>query len=385
MQDGVCGCDIFVAIRCQAVLPSRRKAIYRLATMATALRAIRCQAVEPSRRKAIYRLATVATAFRSHPLPSGGAIAQKDNPPSGDSGYGIACHPLPSGAAIEQKDNPPSGDMATTIHRLATVATLGAIKIDTSFNIVYGRPKQLRMTMLTGRNLVTKRYLEMSQATVVINAAGCGSRLKMNIPKSLVEVAGCSILEWQLNELCQSVESVRIVVGYMGETVARLARRLRPSIEVIFNEEWKTTKTAASLSLGMLGVAGRCVSLDGDLLVHPADFYSFVSAQKDLIGVSKVLSSQPVFAIVDDSEACVEMSYTKLSPYEWTGLVNFDPPRVAPAKNNVFEMIECLLPAAIYPVRCCEVDTAGDLLAANRDWPRYLNYTEYRHVTRYAG
>lgn len=225
----------------------------------------------------------------------------------------------------------------------------------------------------------------MNAATVVINAAGCGSRLGMNIPKSLVEVAGRPILEWQLQELCQSVERVRIVVGYMREQVAELARRLHPSIEVIVNDQWKVTKTAASLSLGMAGVTGRCVSLDGDLLVHPADFQRLVCADHDVIGVAKASSSQPVFAVLDGAQTCTVMSYSLISPFEWTGLVNFDPSQVAPAQNNVFEMIECLLPVPTVCVRCCEVDTPADFLNATRVWPKYVNTLEQKYASRNAG
>lgn len=225
----------------------------------------------------------------------------------------------------------------------------------------------------------------MNAATVVINAAGCGSRLGMNIPKSLVEVAGRPILEWQLRELCQSVADVRIVVGYMRDQVIELARRLRPSIEVVVNNQWKVTKTAASLSLGMAGVAGRCVSLDGDLLVHPTDFGRIVSADHDVIGVAETSSAQPVFAVVDEAQACTAMSYSAISRFEWTGLVNFNPSHVAAAQNNVFEMIECLLPVPAVCVRCCEIDTPADFLNATRVWPKYVNTLEQRHALRSAG
>lgn len=225
----------------------------------------------------------------------------------------------------------------------------------------------------------------MNAATVVINAAGCGSRLGMNIPKSLVEVAGRPILEWQLREMCQQLETVRIVVGYMREQVTELARRLRPSIEIIENNQWKVTKTAASLSLGMADVAGRCVSLDGDLLVHPADFWRIVSADHDVIGVTDTISAQPVFASVDAARACTAMSYSVISPYEWTGLVNFNPSQVAPAQNNVFEMIECLLPVPAVCVRCCEIDTPADFLNATRVWPQYVNTPERKYASRNVG
>jgi choline kinase len=213
----------------------------------------------------------------------------------------------------------------------------------------------------------------MHDTTVVINGAGCGSRLKMNMPKSLVAINGRTILDWQLTEMCRSVSRVRMVVGYMGDQVAQLARRLRPSIEILVNDRWRETKTAASLSLGMAGVQGRCVSLDGDLLVHPADFQNLLSLQQDAIGVCDANSSHPVFAIVDQSGDCTAMSYDRVTPFEWTGLVNFSPDTVTPSTGNVFEMIEVLLPAPVVNVRCCEVDTPADFIRANQIWPRYCS------------
>jgi choline kinase len=209
-------------------------------------------------------------------------------------------------------------------------------------------------------------------ASVVINAAGRGSRLGQNIPKSLVTVAGRSVLEWQLLKLCRKVTGLYIVVGYMAEDVAALAKLIRPDIHVIFNDRWASTKTGGSLSLGASMISGRCLSLDGDLLVAPIDFDNMLVSPRDVIGVCSPSSSQPVYAQVDSNMNCCGFSYEAKTSWEWTGLVNFDPQQIAMSDGNVFEMVESILPVQTINVRCAEIDTPADLHLAQRVWPQIL-------------
>ena len=208
--------------------------------------------------------------------------------------------------------------------------------------------------------------------TIIINAAGCGSRLGQQVPKSLVSVAGKPILEWQLTQQCRPHDRVRLVVGFKGEQVEALAKQIFPSIEVLFNDQWKETKTAASLSLGASGLDGRCLSLDGDLLVHPSDFREILSADQNIIGVTDVKTSHPVYANVNEQGLCHLLCYDAKTQFEWTGLVNFIASEVPPCNDNVYQMISGILPISTRCVRCVEVDTPEDLEQANRLWPSFL-------------
>jgi choline kinase len=197
--------------------------------------------------------------------------------------------------------------------------------------------------------------------------------LGRGIPKSLVHVCGRSILEWQLTELCRSVPRVFLVVGYQAEAVADLARRVRPDVHVVSNDRWSVTKTAGSLSLGAARAGGRCLSLDGDLLVAPADFVRMLRSGSDAIGVCRPSSSEPVYARLDAAGRCIGFSYTDVTTWEWSGLVNFDAERVPAQDGHVFAMMECILPAATVEVRCVEVDTPQDLILAESGWSRIIN------------
>lgn len=206
---------------------------------------------------------------------------------------------------------------------------------------------------------------------VVINAAGKGSRLGLGIPKSLVKVCGCPIVEWQLRLLCRSVKDVRLIVGFDGDSLADFARSVRPDITIIRNSRWQETKTAASLSLGMEGVTSRCISLDGDLLVAPEDFEAVLQCNTDCIGVTQPCSEQPVFVEVTEGLAR-QFSYSEPSDFEWTGIVNFRPVSLLPSDGNVFEMIRPILPLKIVHVRCAEIDTQNDYLSAIVFWEKII-------------
>lgn len=67
----------------------------------------------------------------------------------------------------------------------------------------------------------------MSDAVTVVSAAGLGTRLGLNKPKSLVEVAGKPVLQWQL-EMLRDVEDVIVVAGFQAKAVVELVRDLRP-------------------------------------------------------------------------------------------------------------------------------------------------------------
>lgn len=210
---------------------------------------------------------------------------------------------------------------------------------------------------------------------VVINAAGMGSRLGRGIPKALVKVCGIPLIEWQLRFLCHGISNVRLVVGFEGDALAKVARAIRPDITIIHNPHWAETKTAASLSLGMQGITTRCISLDADLLVDPQDFELMIRANQNCIGLTRPNSEQPVYVDVTQNLAR-SFSYTQTSDFEWTGLVNFNPKQIQPADGNVYEMISPLLPLDFVLVHCAEIDTPSDYIAANTFWQRILD-TQY--------
>jgi choline kinase len=210
---------------------------------------------------------------------------------------------------------------------------------------------------------------------VVINAAGRGSRLGRGLPKPLIQVCGKSILEWQLTLICRNIRDIYLVVGYMADKVVELAKSFRSDVNIVVNPRWAVTKTAASLTLGAAQAGGRCLSLDGDLLVAPDDFDRLLHTEGNVIGVCKPATSQPIYARLDERRRCTGFSYDIETAWEWTGLAVFDPRTVPACDGHVFEMIDCLLPLPTDYVRSVEVDTPDDFLAAETNWPKILEHS----------
>ena len=88
--------------------------------------------------------------------------------------------------------------------------------------------------------------------TVIIAAAGVGSRLGAGIPKCLVEVNGHAIFEYQLRAFSWADE-IRMVVGYHGDEVIGRISALAPQVKFIHNREYSTTNLRQSYYLGAQG------------------------------------------------------------------------------------------------------------------------------------
>jgi len=109
---------------------------------------------------------------------------------------------------------------------------------------------------------------------VVILAAGQSKRLKKfteDRPKCLVEVAGRSILERQLDAMnVLGINNVLIVAGFMAQRIHEFVKAVQSKydfrIEVIDNELFASTDNAYSLSLGMDKATGPVIVLDGDVV-----------------------------------------------------------------------------------------------------------------------
>jgi choline kinase len=219
---------------------------------------------------------------------------------------------------------------------------------------------------------------------VVINAAGLGSRLGLNLPKSLVEVGGRSLLAWQL-ELLEDVDVV-VVAGFRAEAIIDYLRQRRPDVPIVLNHDFRSTGTAASLALGARVAGDWVVSLDGDLLVAPESLGEFTELgpgePRRLVGLTPRSTDTPVGAIIDDNGDVADMGFTVESAFEWSGLVRL--PRseaMALGRGHVFESLLPRLPLPSTVVDCAEIDEPGDVAKAEL-W--IARHTELGEWTRAA-
>lgn len=198
--------------------------------------------------------------------------------------------------------------------------------------------------------------------TVIISCAGMGTRLGIGTTKALVEVAGKPLIIRQL-ELLNEVEDVRIVVGFQAEKVINTVKLYRSDIIFVFNHDYKTTGTAASLSKGLIGTKKYVVSLDGDLLVHPDDMSAFLDNNCECIGGCIPTTDNPVLMTLDKEGSVVKFSREQ-GKLEWTGLAKIKANKLTPDEGHVYQMLEPLMPIKVIEIRAKEIDTINDYEAA---------------------
>jgi choline kinase len=111
----------------------------------------------------------------------------------------------------------------------------------------------------------------------LILAAGQGSRLlplTENTPKCLLDLAGRSMLEWQLLGLTAAgVEQATVVTGFRSDLVESTLTRITPPgmrVRTLYNPFYKVADNLASCWLARAELAGPSLILNGDTLFEPA-------------------------------------------------------------------------------------------------------------------
>jgi choline kinase len=213
----------------------------------------------------------------------------------------------------------------------------------------------------------------MLDLPIVIAAAGRGSRLGFGIPKCLVEVEGRTILDRQLDLLTEA-RDVRVVVGFHGSDVRAAIARWALPVRVVENRAWDSTNTLASLELATRDVSGRCVVLDGDLIVDPDDFERFADVSGEgtdpCIAITPAGTDDGVFVdivTVPDSYGRTTVTSFRRTPvaeYEWSGLAVVHAASLRNHDGWVYETLAAHLPLRGVAVRAWEIDTLGDLRRA---------------------
>ena len=131
-----------------------------------------------------------------------------------------------------------------------------------------------------------------SHTSVVILAAGMGTRLSSTIPKVLVEVAGRPILRRQVDLLLEwfPSEAITLVVGYKKELVMELF----PEMAFAYNEGYAKTNTARSLLKGMGRVrAGHCLWMNGDVVFEEAVLEMLLETAADSERSTMLVDTKP--------------------------------------------------------------------------------------------
>lgn len=200
-----------------------------------------------------------------------------------------------------------------------------------------------------------------SNVSIVISAAGMGTRLGLGCTKALVEIEGKALIERQL-EILKDYDDIRVVVGYQAEKVIEVVNSVRKDVLFVFNHDYRNTGTGASFWLGAQHAREYVVALDGDLLVHPDDLIRAMEYEGCCIGGSTPSTDNPwtmPTKMIRGVENVVGFS-KEAGEYEWTGLAKVQTDSLQPGRGHVFQMIEPLLPIPMIFIRTKEIDTVDD-------------------------
>lgn len=206
----------------------------------------------------------------------------------------------------------------------------------------------------------------------VIAAAGFGSRLGRGHPKCLLDVAGRTLLQRQL-ELLRDVPDVRVVVGFEEDTVIALARRLRPDITIVRNPAFASTTALNSYALGARYLSRPCLFMDADIIFEPASFAAFLAqpGEGPLVGYTHTKTQDPVHVAVSGGRVTgfsrTEQVETEQGQYEWANVLRLpggylDQPVASLGDSPaVFERLSVDLPLPGRYVESYEIDRPADL------------------------
>ena len=202
------------------------------------------------------------------------------------------------------------------------------------------------------------------QTTVIICAAGMGTRLGIGTTKALVDIDGVPLILRQL-ELLNEFDDIRIVAGFQAEKLIQVVKGYRKDIMFVFNYQYETTGVADSLRKGMKAAREFILYLDGDILINPSDFSAFLSSNPETLGVSEIKTAEPVRALVKEGQA---LSLSKIEGnMQWPGIVRIKGEKLQGTSSHVYDVLNEILPLPAFTIRTREIDTQEDYEQAI-DW-----------------
>ncbi len=203
--------------------------------------------------------------------------------------------------------------------------------------------------------------------TVIIAAAGRGTRLSADLPKCLVKINEHSILEYQLKAF-EKFDEIRLVVGYKSNQVAEFAATLRSDLIFIENKDYENTTTLQSMYLAAVGINGKALFVDGDMVLSKKTSAMAECAclnGDDFIAVASELSDTPVYAGVKNN-AVTWFSFDEKAKYEWANMAYIDCAKLEYNQTHFFVQLQKFLPMTALEIERMEVDTPNDLKSAEQ-------------------
>ncbi len=197
--------------------------------------------------------------------------------------------------------------------------------------------------------------------TIIIGCAGMGNRLGLGTTKALIEIEGKPLILYHLQYL-DNERDIRVVVGYQAEKVIEVVNSYRKDVLFVFNHDYKTTGTGASVVLASKYASEYILSLDGDLLIHPDDMKMVLECRHEFVGGNSIESDDP-WMLQTYEQNGIEMvsAFSKSAGnYEWNGVTQMKASKIIKGTGHVFHLIEPYLPVEFMNIRTREIDTIND-------------------------
>lgn len=144
----------------------------------------------------------------------------------------------------------------------------------------------------------------------LILSAGQGSRLlphTEHTPKALLDLAGRSMLAWQLRGLhAAGVREAVVVTGFRDDLMERAVAEHTPAgmqVRTLFNPFYKLADNLASCWMARAALSGPCLILNGDTLFEPEIARRLLAAPAAAITVT--IDRKPGYD-ADDMKVCAE-------------------------------------------------------------------------------
>ncbi len=202
----------------------------------------------------------------------------------------------------------------------------------------------------------------------VICAAGLGSRLGKNIPKTLVDITeDKKVIDFQL-EMVEDIEIVSYVIGYQCEKVLEYVKGKREDLRIIHNPGFENNSTCYSIYLATKDIDEPYVSIDGDMLINKNEFKNFVNSYKNetILGITPAKTEDGVYAILNDNQEIISFQRTPKTPHEWGNIACINKPVIIDKDEPyVYPQFEKHMPIKSFNIKhLYEIDTPTDLKVA---------------------
>lgn len=192
--------------------------------------------------------------------------------------------------------------------------------------------------------------------TVIICCAGMGTRLGIGTTKALLHIDGKPLIIHQLEAL-KDFDDIRIVVGYQAKKIIDVVNAYRKDIMFAFNNDFKITGTAASLTKALINTKKYVLTLDGDVLIKPSDFKRILDERGEFIAISQKNSTEPILVNVDNDKV---VHFCDNGNFEWDGIIKIKSNKVLRGNGHVYEIVEKILPIRSILVHSRNIDTPED-------------------------